>query len=77
MRGVSQKLFDCCSRHNDLLSYMRVPDQTCMPIMHEVVKCFCNGRDLLLLRRRKFNTSVQPAKAYEGESIMMCGPRLQ
>ncbi len=29
---------------------------------------------LALRRRRKFTTSIQPAKAYEDESVMMSGP---
>ena len=28
-------------------------------------------------RRRKFTTSVQPAKAYEDESVIMSGPHSQ
>ena len=32
---------------------------------------------VLACRRRKFTTSVQPAKAYEDESVIMSGPHSQ
>ncbi len=32
------------------------------------------GQERLRRRRRKFTTSIQPAKAYEDESVIMSGP---
>ncbi len=45
-----------------------------LAIMNLEHKRHANMWTLFLKRRRKFTTSIQPAKAYEDESVMMSWP---
>ncbi len=59
---------DALSRGAKLCTYLRRfarPDKVQIELYYE---------QPLPMRRRKFTTSIQPAKAYEDESVIMSGP---